>query len=464
MRRFLSYLTNLLVLAGFGWLFSPEMGPYNLSLITGAIVVAGAAAAAYGTYASGAAASGLGRDQQAAGFLASQELQELSDSIGLSPEDILLIALNPTAGNPALSASVFSSANLLGAPSQGTLGQGNPSALVIELAQQHRPEGVTRDEIVKGVSTVLARRRASLENGETLDALLARDKTFARAVRITRGARNAAGFPTVDDLVTAAIDFRESAAQSEAAAAAVQPDVLKGQLGALTSISEIQQDFPVASQEGIFALEDRVKEARASDFEDARQDTLARANTFGLNPGAALGKLEDTRQDFLNVGALERALTLLQGQTNISGAGLSHLQQSLIAPTQTAGTIGGNVGQLRNNAGGIFAQQAMALNDLRAGEQALSANLSRDAILARLGGNVARAEGDFAKDSANANLPNSAFQGGLSAYALSQGLPDFGGFGGGGTIAGGSDTQLPSEGLGGFIGGAPAAPIRGGAF
>lgn len=126
-----------------------------------------------------------------------------------------------------------------------------------------------------------------------------------------------------------------------AATEGVAEEVLAGRLSAMQAVAALQQDFPIATEEAINELSQRLgEEERAritSDVGDLTKSALFQAQAGGFNPAATLGEIN--KEALLQRGeadtrGLVNALTLLGGKQDLASGGLSALLASLGFPQE----------------------------------------------------------------------------------------------------------------------------------
>lgn len=185
-----------------------------------------------------------------------------------------------------------------------------------------------------------------------------------------------AGYSSPDAFYQASKQYREQQAAYQAQIAPVQQQILQGRLAAYQNISKLAQDFPQASQADIDALskqyEDQIRRQLAQDTQDQRDQILQQANSGRINPAATLGRLaqqESLSRSAAPTTALERALQLLTGKTNLATTAIAG-NQAIIDPGNNYAL---NVANLRSQAALNAAQLISGQNQQN---QQLQANLT----------------------------------------------------------------------------------------
>jgi hypothetical protein len=293
-------------------------------------------------------------------FLASGETKDIASeldfpTVDMSPEEMIFAFANPNA-NPSLAGASFSSMMGMGLPTAGILAEGSPQARV---KNQLGAMGLTKKQYDKAVQ--------SLATG---DVTKLKGKNAGKIKNVLQKATSDYG--SFEDFQAAQAQWEQQSALMERKYAGVIDDIQNGRISALDAISQIQQDFPVMTESNILDMEQRaIDEGRLQidrDAFDAREAALQQANVMGYNPARVQGDIEQSRLDQIfgleKTGGLERALTLLGGEVNLSNSALSGLGSSLSGPISQGTQVGGLYSQGAAQMGDLALRQALATNQL----------------------------------------------------------------------------------------------------
>lgn len=232
----------------------------------------------------------------------------------------------------------------------------------------------------------------------------------------------------------------------------LQADVLEGRMSAIGAISELQQDFPIATAEKQEEFEQAELSALISEIDrnasDAEQRALQRANVGGFSPTGELGDIDEAvlfAKSQAVVDARARADQALGSDIGLANAALSSLEQSLNKPLALAQGFAAQETQGNISLGALAAQQADSIRNAgaqnfgnilnavfgigAANQQAAAANsLNQANTLSGLGGNLS--------DLGTLGLLLGALGGGGGGGGGAAGLPDLGFLGAGGVQTG----------------------------
>lgn len=380
-----------------------------------------------------------GEEAQNAADRAADRLMDLARETGIPVENLLFAFNNPNLGNAPLAGASAAALQQLGMPIGGALQQGSPQGLLINAMGGAGLEKQKFEEFPGELSVYINRLRRGVEAGQSPAA--ASRSAFraldANARQRLQQAASLAGFSGIHDFGEAQLNFERTSGQVQEGAEATAPQVQAGRLAALRSVSQLQQDFPVATASNIRDMEQRQIASRLRDLERNREEQLAeiaqQANVLRFNPGGAFGEVEeefaDQRFQLENTDALVRALTILEGQTSLGASGLSALQGSLNAPIGNALNAGQIQSQGQQFSGSLAARQVQALNQLRVAQEQFESGLRQNAIATRFGGDLADIQG---KVEAAQNAADFTSQTGSMLSGGGMGGGGAGGFGGGG--------------------------------
>lgn len=147
--------------------------------------------------------------------------------------------------------------------------------------------------------------------------------------------------------------YNTETAAAEARNAPVRAAVAEGRNTAYMNLAALAKDFPTATKEEILALaqqyEDQIRTGIGRDVRDQSDQILQSANMMRGNPAATLGRLREAElveKQKAPTTALERAIMLLQGQSNLGTAAIA-AYQNLLDPAQRYAL---NVAALRTQA------------------------------------------------------------------------------------------------------------------
>jgi hypothetical protein len=332
------------------------MGVY---LAAGAAVLGGLLSGA-GSYFGGQSAASGSRD--AARELEEQYRNLLQGYTPLTRNDLSFVNVNPSAGIPA---AYFSDVLLqLGLPDAGYINQLSPLSQAMNYLQR---TGLGQEDKDAAQSFLSA-----LAGGQDWNALAEEFEEQGGEVKDAVAAAVAAAGYSQTSFGSAMAQFQREAGQYLGRTQQVRQDVLEGRITALQGISQLQQDFPVATAGMQREMERRAiatltRESDAA-YRDQAAELVTQANRLGSNPFGALARLEEqrarTNQDIREVRGLERAINILTGQQNLGAQALSALGQSVSRASELAAQASGQGVQGNLSAASLAAQQASDLNQL----------------------------------------------------------------------------------------------------
>lgn len=330
-------------------------------------------------------------------------------SAGIGQRSNPLAQLQNAPGSGSLGFSVRDTARLNNAISfvspliESGIQLGIPTEVIVEAAvnfQASAQRGSRPPVDEKGIFELAANRALTPEEisqaaggGNAIEDLLRLSDTgrpapssdASKRAQLLQRAISAQGFGDLGSLIDAQRDFNEQSQAQEDVASETQPQVLEGIKSALLKISELQQNFPVPTLDQIEDFRTKLVDRQSAEF-------LERANVAGINPSGGLGQVQNDPQSLAN------AINLFGGIQNIGGNALTQLQQSLLGPLGATVQAGSVTGNLSLGSAQLAQDQALALAQLNAQQQA-SQNVSLGNAVASGVGGLANIFGGLAQQS-----------------------------------------------------------------
>lgn len=249
--------------------------------------------------------------------------------------------------DPGLQAAEFETLQQLGVFSPQVLLQGSPlSSLAALVTSTPNLSNSTKGDFLRSIELSFER----FGEGERREEWLTNIGESRQGRRILESLLSASGFTNIIDLFEAETDYANRVSEIAGSSKAAAQGNQEARLFVMSEMSRLIQDFPSSSAADIEQLKGTEKQRILRDLnigvDEQIEDQLRLSNIAGVNPGRALGDLEEFRaratQD-ADTDALAFAVQMLGGQQALATGQLNAFQ-GFLNPAQVQAQ---NIAQIR---------------------------------------------------------------------------------------------------------------------